>query len=787
MGSKSIFPPRRDYASLSLKDLLDAREAYHVYLSQLDNVIATAIGRYCIHQDDWYAQNPPDRPRPKTVARVTTPRTLANSVIRPWSWPAVLVFVRQWEAPHRLGRDIVPSTLYLPDGRVVPTCVIAAPPDEELPSPSDGPFHASRLLGGGYACLREHQGEQALGTFACLARKGGSYYALTNRHVAGGDGEVVKAYIRGAYEPVGTTSNIAVDRQSMASAFPLWGQQSALLTLDAGLVKINDINDWTSQAFGIGEIGEMFDATEHSVTLDMIGCPVRAFGGASGVIEGEVRALFFRYEVVGGQEHVTDMLIGPRRNDDNAKIKNPKIEPPLTRPGDSGTLWFYDPPSKPRAGDANEDLGTSPELTEAGLHARRLRPLAMQWGGQRVRSDDGKRSAYALGSFLSTICRSLDAEVVRNWSLGHDEYWGKVGHFSIGWKACDELSGDLGKLMKLNQARIGFPDETIAQGKEFRIGREGFVPLADVPDYVWVHSWRQAESIQHFADIDIQDINGGPSMLKRCVDDPDNIAASVWKDYFDGFANAGVGPEEGALPFRVWQIWDAMVAYLQAKDVLRFVAAAGVMAHYVGDASQPLHCSYLHHGAPPMRKVNGRSYPVPRDSEEFKAFKTTPEAKIHGIYEENMLEVDTASALAAIDNELSGRSALKVDKSGHGAAKAVITLMADAQKRLEPMTIIEADDPSQPPSKRAAALWNNRTIQKATVKSLADSVQVLAALWTSAWAQGGGASLAKTAKGKIREYTEDELQPVYRNDRKFVPSLSLDDMVKSGKFEPSKT
>lgn len=227
MGTRAIFPPRRDYASLSLKDLLDAREAYHVYLSQLDNVIATAVGRYCIHQDDWYAQNPPDRPRPKDVAKITAPRTLANSLIRPWSWPAVLVFVRQWEQPHKLGSEIVPSTLYLPDGRVVPTCVIAAPPDEELPTPAVGPFHASHLLGGGYACLREHQGQQSLGTFACLVRKGGSHYALINRHVAGGDGEVVKAYIRGAYEPVGTTANIAVDRQAMASAFPLWGQQRA--------------------------------------------------------------------------------------------------------------------------------------------------------------------------------------------------------------------------------------------------------------------------------------------------------------------------------------------------------------------------------------------------------------------------------------------------------------------------------------------------------------------------------------------------------------------------------
>ncbi len=114
--------------------------------------------------------------------------------------------------------------------------------------------------------------------------------------------------------------------------FPLWGEKSTLLTLDAGLIKINDINDWTSQAFGIGEIGEVFDATEHSVTLDIIGCPVRAFGGATGVIEGDVRALFFRYEVQGGQEYATDVLIGPRRNDNGARIKRPTVEHPSPVP-----------------------------------------------------------------------------------------------------------------------------------------------------------------------------------------------------------------------------------------------------------------------------------------------------------------------------------------------------------------------------------------------------------------------------------------------------------------------
>src|SRR5688572_22680151 len=111
------FPPPRDYSSLSIRDLLDARDAYHVHLSSLQNVMATAVGRYLVHQDDWYAQHPPDDPRPQDYPRVREARTLANSLVRPWSWPAVLVFVKQWDEPNRLGGQIVPRSLYLPDGR----------------------------------------------------------------------------------------------------------------------------------------------------------------------------------------------------------------------------------------------------------------------------------------------------------------------------------------------------------------------------------------------------------------------------------------------------------------------------------------------------------------------------------------------------------------------------------------------------------------------------------------------------------------------------------------------
>lgn len=767
------FPPRRDFSSLSVRDLLDAREAYHVYLSNLDNVVATAIGRYRIHEKDWYATHPPDVPRPDDYP-LYPQRTLCNSIVKPWSWPAVLVFVREWDTPGKLGDQVVPRSLYLPDGRVIPTCVIEAKPDETLPPPVPGPSQVSPLLGGGYASLRQHQGVDHVGTFGCLVYKEGSYYALTNRHVAGRGGDIISAYVHGDYHRVGLSADMGITRILMSNIFPSWPGDKTYLTLDAGLVSIDDFEDWTSQVFGVGEIGAVFDATEQTITLDLIGCAVRGFGGTTGVIEGEIQALFFRYESLGGFDYTTDLLIGPR----SGEARNHETFAPFTRPGDSGTLWFHDPPEENEK-KPNPDL-EAPLPPARGLRARRLRPIAMQWGGQRFKDSDNTSSAFALGSFISSICSALDVEIVRDWSTGHDEYWGKLGHFAVGWKACDQVSGKLGSLMGKNQARIGFGDEDLGQGSAFRMGSGAFVPLADVPDYVWVNS-RPNEPIQHFADVDIYDIDGGPTLLERCYQDPTAVSAKTWKEYFDGFANVGVGPEEGALPFRVWQIWEAMVKYLQDQDVIHFVAAAGVLAHYIGDASQPLHCSYLHHGVPPMVKHDGRNYPVRRDSDEFQAFKATREAKIHGIYEETMLEIDTPKVLVDIDEILQEEVPRRYVQSGHGAAVETIRLMYEAQQRLSPLTIIKADDPEPGPKTRAKALWQKSNIRKATEVSLSESVRVLGDLWASAWREGQGSNIDSS---ELVEFDEGDLEEIYREEKDFVPSLSLARMAQSGKFEP---
>jgi hypothetical protein len=375
----------------------------------------------------------------------------------------------------------------------------------------------------------------------------------------------------------------------------------------------------------------------------------------------------------------------------------------------------------------------------------------------------------------------LDFEVVRDWSTGHDEYWGKLAHFAIGWKGCTVVTGKLGDLMQMNQKRIGFDDATLNQGSAFRVGRDGFVPLADVPDYCFITAKsRPSEGVQHFADVDIQDIAGGDSILTRCLDNPANVSAKVWKAYFDGFAEAGVGPDEGCLPFRVWQIWKAMVDYLKDHDLKRFLAAAGILAHYIGDASMPFHCSYMHHGIPPMVDYDGREYPAPRKSDAFESFKKSREYKIHSIFDETLLEVDPEDVFKKVDHEVRRlRSRLNIS-SGYDAAVETVKLMGATQKRLPPERIIKADDPELSVKKRAERLWELEWIREGLVASLAQSVHLLSGLWNSAWEIGGGERQQLPKKA----FTEAELQKIYRNDRSFIPSLNLADLVEDGSFEP---
>jgi hypothetical protein len=91
-----------DFSSLSLKDLIEARDLYHFHLMSKANVVGTAIGLYLIREEEDWPQARGEGVRPRR--KLTYPRTLANSEVRDYSWPCILVLVREWIAGRNPAR-----------------------------------------------------------------------------------------------------------------------------------------------------------------------------------------------------------------------------------------------------------------------------------------------------------------------------------------------------------------------------------------------------------------------------------------------------------------------------------------------------------------------------------------------------------------------------------------------------------------------------------------------------------------------------------------------------------
>src|SRR5580765_7275716 len=80
-----------EFSMLSLRDLLAARDFFHVHLMHKANVVGTAVGRYLVRKTDPY---PPQR---APEGAHSQPRTLQNSEVREYSWPCVIVLVSKWD------------------------------------------------------------------------------------------------------------------------------------------------------------------------------------------------------------------------------------------------------------------------------------------------------------------------------------------------------------------------------------------------------------------------------------------------------------------------------------------------------------------------------------------------------------------------------------------------------------------------------------------------------------------------------------------------------------------
>ncbi|VBI68097.1 Uncharacterised protein [Burkholderia pseudomallei] len=751
-GDMNILSSTTNYRSLSVKDLLEAREHYHAHLTNKPNVIGTAIGLYLIRKSD----PPPSHDNSLHGHRASPKgeRTFENSEVRPYSWPCVLVLVDTWvgesEFSTRLNPvDAIPQTLYMPDGRTVPVCVVKVAPTAPDAGPSGDTSTSNwpdTRLGGGFPLHVRAQGRMLTGSVGCLVTDGHTIFALTNRHVIGRQGESVFSTLRGREVQIGEASSIRLARVPFNDAYDDLPFCRGYVNLDIGLVELDDANDWTSRVYGLSDIAGLADLNVLNLGTQLIEQPVSAYGAASGPLKGCIKALFYRYQSVGGYDYVADFLIAPA---DGCM---------QTRPGDSGTVWHLQV--------ANPQGAKDPY---------RLCPIAVEWGGQGF-ADGRKTHNFSLATNLSNVCRLLDVELVSDYSTGVRPFWGATGHYSIARYAIDEISNTaLRGFMLANATSIAFDRAQLEDGQiNAQLDATAFVPLADVPDIVWkktrdkVDGGRDTapnvgpEHPNHFADVDQPGPNGGPSLLQMCLKDPQKVSVRAWQVFYDSVGHKDP-KKRGLLPFRVWQIFDAMVTFAKQNDYARFLAAAGVLAHYVADACQPLHGSMYSNGYDQQATSTQTRTGKPK--------QVWPGQGVHSAYEDKMIDENAPALFDAIEKKLKQRSqSWPIITGGQEAAIAIVQLMDATQLRIPPRDLCDTFIKLGQGASRQVVdgLW--QAFGDATAQVMSYGVTMLAHIWESAWKAGCGAGRPPANPGQISMET---LQAIYR-DASFVPSLVLD-------------
>jgi hypothetical protein len=765
-----------DFTNLSLKDLIEARDLYHFHLMSKANVVGTAVGLYLIRNDEkWPRSHSNDD---TTISNNKAPRTLENSQVREYSWPCILVLVREWIDADDFGQRgnpppwaAVPNRLYLPDGRVVPVCIVLAPPAPQSDGPSREPVTLPQAtLGGGLPLQVEIQRDWHFATIGCLVSDGNTTYALTARHACGAPGTTVFARLRDGLVPIGVSSEKQVTRKLFSEVYPSLPLRQTWLGLDVGLVQIEDVRNWTPNVYGMPDIKPIFDVYEQSLSLrELIDRPVVAMGAASGLLQGKIKAMFYRYRSVGGFDYVSDFLIAPANRAGGA------------HPGDSGALWHLQVSDRSESGD------------NAPVFERDLQPLAIEWGAQ-IFAATNERSTYSVATSLSNVCKLLDVELVVDGSDGVSGTWGAVGHYSIGTLAIEQVKDrTLKDFLTANADLISLQLDDLHQTpKNKDLLASGFVAMADVPDIVWKnypspHLNRKGEDIgvpggrdtrsdgmrstgpehpNHHCDADMP-FDGADTLVEACLKNPALLNATDWNRYFDSFPEKVDVLHRGLLPFRVWQYFDRLKVYAK-DDPERFIAAAGTLAHYVGDASQPLHGSIFSDG------VKDEEPDIPREStRKDKHGNKLPAYRgegVHSVYETEMINMAARNGdlFKEIQKNLGEDHDMTLVRDGREAAVATLTCMRDVAAILPPRKIIDVFEKSFAPGAlpHTRALWSELQSETGAVMSL--GVRTLAMIWDAAWKAGGG-------KGNPGRINPDALRKHYE-DPDFMRSVTIDEI-----------
>src|SRR5262249_34832960 len=277
--------------------------------------------------------------------------------------------------------QMIPRTLYLPDGRMVPVCVVKVERGEHDSRQLPTWVWPSSLLAGGMPISVKNQGQIHRATVGCLVSDGHTTYALTSRHVCGAIGEPVFTLARGRRVQIGYASQRHLTRKLFTDVYPEFQGHRIYINLDVGLIELTDLNDWTSQILGLGTTGALANLNEVNITTRLIDAPVISAGAASGRLERRIKALFYRCKSVGGYDYISEFLISPRELNQSLVQKTSQ-----TQPGDSGAVWHLVTNQK----RARHDEGWQEDDDFEGD----LRPLALEWGGQ-VFVDKAAKGSYA--------------------------------------------------------------------------------------------------------------------------------------------------------------------------------------------------------------------------------------------------------------------------------------------------------------------------------------------------------------------------------------------------------
>jgi hypothetical protein len=247
------------------------------------------------------------------------------------------------------------------------------------------------------------------------------------------------------------------------------------------------------------------------------------------------------------------------------------------------------------------------------------------------------------------------------------------------------------------------------------------------------------------------------------------INATTWMRFYNTLGKPD--NERGELPFRVWQMYDSMVEFLRAGDVAQFIGAAGILAHYVGDACQPLHASFMHDGLP-----NGSR-------------------GVHTTYETTLLERKAPEVIDGINTKLAGVTAeptltflnglpgngsqVAQTNGGYNAAVSVVELMRKTRSTLTPRRLISVYD-SLRPNNRLINGWHHDMwdeVGDETTSIMSDGCLCLAQIWESAWLEGGGSANINDLGAVNRQ----RLRSLYYSDD-FLPDMWLSEMEATGLY-----